>query len=142
MFLLLPSTQLTFQAYGTFPRFLGHYARDMNLVPLEEMVSHLTSRPAKRLGVFPHRGLIAVGSAADLVLFDPHKIRDRATFNEPKLRAEGIRFVLVNGRVALDEGEMTGARGGRTLRRRQDGTVGTIGEQVNGQMKTLIGGAK
>jgi len=114
----------------------------MDLVPLEEMVSHLTSRPAKRLGVYPHRGLVAVGSAADLVLFDRNKIRDRATFNEPKLRAEGIRFVLVNGRVALDEGEMTGARGGRTLRRRQDGTVGTIGQQVYGQTKTLIGDKK
>jgi len=109
----------------------------MNLVPLEEMVSHLTSKPAKRLGVYPHRGLVAVGSAADLVLFDPRKIRDRATFNEPKLRAEGIRFVLVNGQVALDEGEMTGVRGGRTLRRQADGTVGTIGQQLSGQIKAV-----
>lgn len=63
----------------------------MSLLPLEEMVSHVTSRPAKRLGVFPHRGYIGIGSAADLVLFDPHKIKDRATFEEPKRRAEGIR---------------------------------------------------
>jgi len=133
---------LIFQAYGTFPRFLSHYARDMNLVPIEEMVSHLTSRPAKRLGVFPKRGLIAVGSSADLVLFDPRKIQDRATFEEPKLRAAGIRFVLVNGWVALDEGEMTGARGGRTLRRQSDGSVGTVDlvEPINGQKKEIVNG--
>lgn len=63
----------------------------MSLLPIEEMVSHVTSRPAKRLGVFPHRGYVGVGSAADLVLFDPTKIKDRATFEEPKRRAEGIR---------------------------------------------------
>lgn len=94
------------------------------------MVSHVTSRPAKRLGVFPHRGYIGIGSAADLVLFDPMKIKDKATFEEPKRRAEGIRFVLVNGQIALDEGEMTGARGGRTLRRRKDGTVASIGQST------------
>jgi N-acyl-D-aspartate/D-glutamate deacylase len=106
------------------------------------MVSHLTSRPAKRLGVFPHRGLIAEGSAADLVLFDPAKIKDRATFNEPKLRAAGIRFVLVNGQIALDEGEMTGARGGRTLRRRSDGSVGSTGEDIQIKAKPMNGHCK
>lgn len=82
------------------------------------MVAHLTSRPAKRLGVYPHRGVVRVGSAADLVLFDADKVKDRATFEEPKLRSDGVRYVLVNGVVALEEGEMVGVRAGRTLRRR------------------------
>jgi len=114
------------RAYGTFPRFLGHYARDLSLLPLESMISHLTSRPAKRLGIFPQRGKVAVGSAADLVLFHPEEVRDMASFEEPKVRCKGIRFVLVNGQIALDEGEMTGTRAGRTLRRRKDGSVGTV----------------
>jgi N-acyl-D-aspartate/D-glutamate deacylase len=87
------------------------------------MVAHLTSRPAKRLGVYPHRGVVRVGSAADLVLFDPERIKDLATFEQPKLRSQGLRYVLVNGVVALDEGEMVGARAGRTLRRGPDGKV-------------------
>ena len=92
------------------------------------MVTHLTSRPAKRLGIYPHRGLIAPGSAADLVLFDPETIKDMATFEDPKIPSRGIRFVLVNGQVALDEGKMVGVRAGRTLRRRKDGKVTTAGE--------------
>lgn len=81
------------------------------------MIAHLTSRPAKRLGIYPHRGLISVGSAADLVLFDPSTVEAMATFEEPKLPSKGIQFVVVNGQIALDEGKMTGARAGTTLRR-------------------------
>lgn len=88
------------------------------------MISHLTSRPAKRIGIYPHRGLIAEGSAADIVLFDPETIEDMATYEQPKLKAKGIRFVLVNGEVAVDEGECTGVRGGKTIRRGKDGKVG------------------
>ncbi|KND88682.1 N-acyl-D-glutamate deacylase [Tolypocladium ophioglossoides CBS 100239] len=117
------------RAYGTFTRYLGHYSRELAILPLPAMVAHLTSRPAKRLSVYPHRGLIAKGSAADLVLFDPEAIKDMATFEEPKLPSRGIRFVLVNGEVALDEGKMTGARGGKTLRRMKDGKVAARGEQ-------------
>jgi N-acyl-D-amino-acid deacylase len=83
------------------------------------MVAHLTSRPAKRIGIYPHRGLLAQGSAADLVLFHPETIMDKATY-------EGIRFVLVNGEVAMDEGQLTGMRAGRTLRRSKDGKVTTV----------------
>ncbi|KAK5991547.1 D-aminoacylase-like protein [Cladobotryum mycophilum] len=111
------------RAYGTFPRYLAHYSRDLGLIPLPEMIAHLTSRPAKRLSVYPHRGLIAEGSAADIVVFDPETVKDLATFEEPKVPCQGIRFVLVNGQVALDEGKMTGARGGKTLRRDKDGKV-------------------
>ncbi|WVQ99766.1 hypothetical protein IAU59_006908 [Kwoniella sp. CBS 9459] len=113
------------RAYGTFPRFLGNYARDLGLMPMNEMIAHLTSRPAKRLGIYPHRGLIAEGSAADLVLFNPATIRDKATYEEPKKLSEGTRFVLVNGEIMLDEGRLLrgGRRCGKVLRRRADGTV-------------------
>jgi N-acyl-D-amino-acid deacylase len=87
------------------------------------MVAHLTSRPAKRLGIYPHRGSIREGSAADLVLFDAATVQDMATFDEPKLPSRGVRFVLVNGQIAVNEGQTTGARAGRTLRRRGDGSV-------------------
>lgn len=111
------------RAWGTFSRYLGHYARDVGLLPLPDMVAHLTSRPAKRLGVFPHRGCIREGSAADLVVFDPETIKDMATYDEPKLPSKGIRYVLVNGQIAVDEGKVLGIRAGKTLRRRPDGTV-------------------
>lgn len=101
----------------------GHYSRELGLVPLPEMVAHLTSRPAKRIGIYPQRGKIAVGSAADLVLFDPSTIIDKATFEEPRTVASGIRFVLVNGHFAMDEGRLTGSRHGKTIRRRADGSV-------------------
>ena len=125
------------RAYGTFPRFLGesphnsmltctaHYARELQLVTVPQMVAHLTSRPAKRIGMYPHRGSIRVGSAADVVLFDPKRIKDTATYEEPKNKAEGIRWVLVNGQIAMEEGRLTGHRAGRTLRRSKDGTVAT-----------------
>ena len=93
---------------------------------MPEIIAHLTSRPAKRLGIFPHRGYIAEGSAADLVLFDPEAVSDMATFDEPKLPSRGVRYVLVNGHIALDEGKPTGARGGKTLRRTVDGTVKSV----------------
>ncbi|KAJ3528128.1 hypothetical protein NM208_g10359 [Fusarium decemcellulare] len=111
------------RAYGTFTRYLGHYARDLGIMSIPEMVAHMTSRPAKRLGVYPHRGLIAVGSAADLVLFDPSTIQAAATFEDAKNPSKGIRFVVVNGQIALDEGKMTGARAGAILRRSGAGQV-------------------
>ncbi|CAG9980922.1 unnamed protein product [Clonostachys byssicola] len=111
------------RAYGTFTRYLGHYGRDLGIVPLPQMIAHLTSRPAKRLSIYPHRGLVAEGSAADLVLFDPETVSDLATFEEPKLPSKGVRFVLVNGQVALDEGKMVGTRAGKILRRKGAGKV-------------------
>ncbi|KAM3431639.1 hypothetical protein NHJ13734_007221 [Beauveria thailandica] len=113
------------RAYGTFTRYLGHYARDLGMFTIPQMMAHLTSRPAKRLNVYPFRGHVGVGSAADLVLFDPETIQDMATFEKPKLTSKGINFVLVNGVVAVDAGKLTGARGGHVLRRKKDGTVGS-----------------
>ncbi|WP_330232272.1 D-aminoacylase [Nocardia sp. NBC_00508] len=103
------------RAWGTFPRYLGHYVRDLGVLGLEECVHHLTGRPAARLRL-RERGLIRTGYAADLVLFDPATITDTATFDNPKQQARGIRHVLVNGEFALENGAATGHLAGRALR--------------------------
>ncbi|MGB9609971.1 MAG: amidohydrolase family protein, partial [Bryobacteraceae bacterium] len=101
--------------YGTFARVLGHYVRERKLMPLEEAVWKMTGLPAQRLGLWD-RGLIRPGMQADLVLFDPERIADRATFAEPHQYAEGVAAVWVNGVETLREGKMTGSRGGHALR--------------------------
>jgi N-acyl-D-amino-acid deacylase len=85
--------------WGAFARVLGEYARDRGLFSLEEAVRKMTSLPASVFGL-PDRGLVRAGCFADLVLFDPARVRDRATYAEPRLRAEGIAAVFVNGRQA------------------------------------------
>ncbi len=108
------------RAWGTFPRFLGHYGRELGLLSLEEMVHHMTGRPAARLRL-RGRGVIALGNVADLVLFDPGTVADRATYDEPRQPAAGIEHVLVAGRATLAEGRCTGDLPGRALRRTADG---------------------
>ncbi|GAB2555313.1 N-acyl-D-amino-acid deacylase family protein [Nocardia heshunensis] len=103
------------RAWGTFPRYLGHYTRELGILDLEDCVHHCTGRPAERLRL-PDRGLIRPGYAADLILFDPATVIDTATFEEPKQQAHGIPYVLVNGEFALDAGKPTGHRAGRALR--------------------------
>lgn len=103
------------RAWGTFPRYLGHYVREEKLLGLEDCINHLTGRPAKRLGL-TDRGTIAVGNAADLVLFDPDTVRDTATFDNPKQQALGISHVLVNGEIAIEDGRPTGTLAGHSLR--------------------------
>jgi N-acyl-D-amino-acid deacylase len=103
------------RAWGTFPRYLGHYVREIGLLSLEDCVNHLTGRAAERLRL-ADRGLVRVGHAADLVLFDPAVISDTATFENPKQQARGISHVLVNGECAIDGGEPTGRLSGRALR--------------------------
>lgn len=105
------------RAWGTFPRYLGRYARDEKVLSLEECVMHLTSRPAARLGL-PDRGLIREGMVADVVLFDPQTVADTATFEHPRQVARGIPYVMVNGRLAVDEGRRTEVLAGRSVRRR------------------------
>jgi len=95
-------------------------------MPVHEMVAHLSSRPAKRLGLFPERGLIAPGAIADIVVFDLKRIKDAATFDQPKRKSEGIEWVFVNGVPVIQKGEKTGQRPGTTLRRRPDGSVGRL----------------
>jgi N-acyl-D-amino-acid deacylase len=101
--------------WGTFPRVLGHYARDIGLFPLEEAVRRMTGLPAAQFGL-TDRGVLRPGAYADLVLFDPDTILDRSTWDQPKLPAAGIDLVMANGRITWRNGASTGARPGRALR--------------------------
>ena len=103
------------RGFGSFPRVLGHYVRDRKVLTLEEAIRRMTSLPAKSLGVA--RGTITVGAPADLVLFDPATVADRATIKEPHALSVGIRTVWVAGQVVYQDGKPTGATPGRVLRR-------------------------
>jgi N-acyl-D-amino-acid deacylase len=103
------------RAYGNFARFLGHYVREGQLVPLAEAVRRLTFLPAQNLGL-EDRGRLAAGTFADLVIFDPAKIQDHATFEQPHQYATGMVHVFVNGVQVLKDGEHTGATPGRVVR--------------------------
>ncbi|MDX1604795.1 MAG: D-aminoacylase [Candidatus Competibacterales bacterium] len=109
--------------WGTFPRVLGHYVREVGLFPLEEAVRKMTGLPAARFGL-TDRGVLRPGACADLVLFDPDRVADRATFEQPATPAAGIDQVFVNGRCVWRDGVATGERPGRVLRRQQLGPFG------------------
>jgi N-acyl-D-amino-acid deacylase len=102
--------------FGTFPRVLGKYVREEKVITLEEAVRKMTSLAAAALNL-PDRGSIAPGKWADLVIFDPATVADRATFEQPFQYPVGIDTVIVNGQVVLDEGTHTNARPGKVLRR-------------------------
>jgi dihydroorotase/N-acyl-D-amino-acid deacylase len=104
------------RAYGTFPRVLGRYVRDEKVMALEEAVHKMTGMPATRLGL-RDRGVLRVGGYADVVVFDPARVADRATFDAPHQYPVGIEFVLVNGTLAVDGEHVSDARSGRVLRR-------------------------
>ena len=104
------------RGYGTFPRVLGHYVRESSALPLADAVRKMTALPATIIGMVD-RGFIAVGMAADLTVFDAAAVIDHATYEKPMELSEGVRLVLVNGRVALQDGKPTGITGGRALRR-------------------------
>jgi len=104
------------RGWGSFPRFIGHYARDLGLMSLEEAVSHATSRPAKRLKL-ADRGLVAEGYWADLVVFDPTTIASNASYKNPTLPPVGIHHRFVNGEQTLLHGNRTQAPPGRGIRR-------------------------
>lgn len=104
---------------GTFPRYLGHYVRELGVLSLEEAVRHLSGTPAARLGVDrgdAPRGVLREGATADLVLFDPRTIAAGATFDDPHGRPQGVREVLVGGVPVVLDGEPTGVVAGRALR--------------------------
>ncbi len=101
--------------FGTFPRVLGKYVRDEHVITLEQAVHKMSGLTATQLHL-PNRGLIKEGFAADLVLFDPATVADRATFTDPFEYPVGIPTVIVNGRVVLDNGRHTGARPGVVIR--------------------------
>jgi N-acyl-D-amino-acid deacylase len=102
--------------WGTFPRVLGRYSRELGLFPLPEAVRKMTGLSAERFGL-RQRGRIREGYFADLVLFDPQTVADRATFGTPKVPAAGIELVMVNGVIALQDGRLTGRCAGRFLPR-------------------------
>jgi N-acyl-D-amino-acid deacylase len=104
--------------WGTFPRVLGHYCREVGLFDLETAVRKMTGLPAARFGL-TDRGVVAGGAYADLAVFDPETVIDRATFAEPTLPAAGIAHVFVNGHPVWSEGKPSGGRPGRALRRQQ-----------------------
>ncbi len=102
------------RAYGNFARLLGKYVREEKVISLQEAIRRLTGLPAANLGL-DRRGLIKQGYFADLVVFDPETIADRATYDNPHLYATGVKHVLVNGVCVIENGEHTGAKPGRAL---------------------------
>lgn len=102
--------------YGSFPRLLGRYVREQQIMSWEQAIRQSSALPAATIGM-TDRGLLAVGMVADVVVFDPATVIDRATYENPAVLSEGIRHVLVNGTVALKDGATTGTHGGRTLLR-------------------------
>ncbi|MBI3983459.1 MAG: D-aminoacylase [Gemmatimonadetes bacterium] len=106
------------RAFGTFPRILAKYVREEGVLSLEAAVQRMTALPANRLGL-RDRGRIAEGLAADLVVFTPETVRDVATFTDPLRYSEGIDYVMVNGRLVVDAGRVTGAMPGLVLRHRR-----------------------
>ena len=104
------------RSFGTFPRVLGVYVRQQGLLRLEDAVRKMTSQNAAKLGL-RDRGVLRPGAWADLTLFDPERVIDRATYADPFQYSEGIEYVVVNGQLVLDRGQPTGARPGKALRR-------------------------
>lgn len=104
------------RAYGTFARVLGLYVREKKVLTLEEAVRKMSAFPARRMGL-ADRGVLRPGMKADVVVFDPNTVIDKATFDKPHQYAEGVSTVVVNGVLTLDGGNVTGQRGGRALRR-------------------------
>jgi N-acyl-D-amino-acid deacylase len=105
------------RAWGTFPRYLGHYVREQGVLGLAECVEHLAARPARRLRL-PDRGLVRPGHRADLVLFDPETVAAGADYEHPRTAPTGIPHVLVDGVPVIDDGRRTGATPGRSVRSR------------------------
>ena len=103
------------RAYGNFARLLAKYVREEKVISLQEAIRRLTSLPATNLKI-KRRGALAIGNYADIVIFDPQKIQDHATFEKPMQYATGMMYVLVNGTIVLNNGEHTGATPGRVVR--------------------------
>jgi N-acyl-D-amino-acid deacylase len=104
------------RAFGTFPRVLGRYVRDQHVLTWEDAVRKMTALPANTIGMVD-RGFLAPGMAADVTVFDPATVIDHATYEDAGQLSEGIRLVLVNGRIALRDGQVTREQGGRVLAR-------------------------
>jgi len=109
------------RGFGAFARFLGHYIRERNVIPLEAGIRRMTSLSAEHVGI-AERGSIRTGDYADLVLFDPERVSDRATPDAPHLPSLGIEKVWVNGQLVFESGRVTGNRPGRPIRRASPGS--------------------
>lgn len=105
--------------YGTFPRVLGHYVREKGIISLSVAIRKMTSMPADRMGL-TDRGRLVVGNKADIVIFNPKTVIDKATFADPHQYPEGIDYVLVNGQFAVEDGEYKNIRSGKVLRKEQN----------------------
>ncbi|MGC1619904.1 MAG: D-alanyl-D-alanine carboxypeptidase/D-alanyl-D-alanine-endopeptidase [Candidatus Acidiferrum sp.] len=105
------------RAFGSMPRFLGHYVRDEHLMPLPAAIRKITSLPAQREHL-QNRGILKPGYFADVTIFDPATIIDKATFVSPAQLSEGIEYTIVNGQIEYDHGKLTGATAGKVLRGR------------------------
>jgi len=103
------------RAYGSFPRILAQYVRESKILSLEDAIRKMTSLPAQRVGI-KDRGILKVGFYADIVMFDPETITDKATFENPHQYSEGMSLVLVNGKPVWENGKFTGNLPGRVLR--------------------------
>jgi dihydroorotase/N-acyl-D-amino-acid deacylase len=103
------------RGWGSYPRILGRYVRDEKLLTLEKAIEKMTGMPAKRVGI-ADRGLLKEGMFADVVIFDPERVIDRATFEVPNQHPDGVKFVIVNGQLSVDDGKRTSALAGRPLR--------------------------
>lgn len=103
------------RGWGSYPRILGRYVRDERLLTLEQAIHKMTGLPAKRVGL-RDRGVLLAGSYADITIFDPKTVIDRATFEMPNQHPDGIKYVIVNGQLSVDDGRRTPALAGRPLR--------------------------
>ena len=103
------------RAFGSMPRFLGHYARDLHLLPLEQGIRKITSLPAQREHL-RGRGLLRQGFFADITILDPAGIIDKATYQSPTELSQGVKYVFVNGKLEYENGELTGVHAGTVLR--------------------------
>ena len=103
--------------YGTYPRKLREYVYEKKIITLPFAIRASSALVAETFGL-SERGKIAPGYVADVVVFDEKTIRDRATYEQPELLAEGMKYVIVNGRIAVDDGKYTGALAGRPLSKR------------------------
>jgi N-acyl-D-aspartate/D-glutamate deacylase len=103
--------------FGTFPRVLGVYVRERGVLKLEDAVRKMTSLSASKIGI-RDRGELRTGNFADVTIFDPAKVIDKATYTAPFAYPEGIEYVIVNGQVVLDRGKHTDAMPGRALRKK------------------------
>jgi N-acyl-D-amino-acid deacylase len=104
------------RCYGTFPRVLGWYVRECETIPIQEAVRKMTSAPALKMGL-KDRGLLREGFCADVVVFNPRTVADRATFTDPHQYPVGVDYVIINGQVVIEKGEHTGALVGKVLRK-------------------------